>query len=527
MTAARIIREIPAIAELPFAAMTTAELLRVAGYARVSTDEAEQESSFEAQVDYYTRKIQASPEWEFAGVYADEGISGTSTKGREQFNRMIEDALAGKIQLIITKSVSRFARNTVDSLQTIRKLKEAGCQVYFEKENIWTFDGKGELLLTIMSSLAQEESRSLSENITWGKRRSCEQGKVHMPYKRFLGYEKGPDGQPQIVESEAKTVRLIFALYMQGRPEGAIAKHLTAKGIITPGGKTVWQDSTVRSILQNEKYKGDALLQKTFCADFLQKRMVKNEGQIPQFYVENSHPGIVTADEFDLVQAEIRRRKTAPVRQSSVHCFSAKIFCAECSGAYGSKVWHSTSPHRKVVWQCNRKYKDKMRCQTPHFYEEHVKALYIKAYNIIYDGLAQLADDYEIILEALTDTADLDKREAKLTEECEALEALAAKCVEENARTAQDQDAYMKRYNGLVARYEAAKAKLAAVADERMDRKAKREAILRFLADLEQAGPLAEFDEALWHATVERVTIGRREAIFKWRDGTEFAIPLK
>jgi len=524
---ARVVTKIPPTITQIAQAMQMKTKLNTAGYGRVSTNEEEQLNSYQAQVDYYTNMIQSNPDWNFCGVYADEGISGTSTKGREQFNRMIEDALAGKLDLIITKSVSRFARNTVDSLQTIRKLKEAGCEVYFEKENIWTFDGKGELLLTIMSSLAQEESRSLSENITWGQRRRFEAGKVSMPYKRFLGYEKGADGQPQIVESEAAVVRLIYRMYLQGRPEGSIARHLTAKGVLTPGGKTVWQDSTVRSILQNEKYAGNATLQKTYCADFLEKRMVKNEGQLPKFYVENSHPGIVTTEEYDLVQAEIRRRKAAPIRQSSVHCFSAKIFCAECSGAYGSKVWHSTSPHRKVVWQCNRKYKDSTRCQTPHLYEEHIKTLYIKAFNQIYADRAQLAEDYEIFLDELADASDLDRQEAALTEECAGLAALAAKAVDENARTAQDQDAFWERYNGLVARHEAAQEKLAAIAEERMDRKAKRDAILRFLADLEQAGPLAEFNEALWHATVESVTIGRREATFKWRECSETAIPLR
>ena len=201
---------------------------------------------------------------------ADEGISGTNTKHRVGFNEMIEDALAGKIDLIVTKSVSRFARNTVDSLVTIRKLKEKGVEVYFEKENIYTFDGKGELLLTIMSSLAQEESRSISENVTWGQRKRFADGKVNLPYKQFLGYRKGADGFPEVVPEEAVIVRRIYTRFMEGLTPGAIAKELTADTIPTPSGKQRWQTSTVESILQNEKYKGAALLQKCFTVDFLE-----------------------------------------------------------------------------------------------------------------------------------------------------------------------------------------------------------------------------------------------------------------
>lgn len=226
---------------------------RVAGYARVSTDSDEQFTSYEAQIDYYTQFIAAHADWSFVEVYTDEGISGLNTKNREGFNRMITDALAGRIDLIVTKSVSRFARNTVDSLTTIRKLKDAGCECYFEKENIWTFDSKGELLITIMSSLAQEESRSISENVTWGQRKRFADGKVSMPYKHFLGYEKGPDGLPQIVPEQAETVRYIYDLFMGGKTIMAIAKQLTAERIPTPGGKDTWGSRTVESILTNEK----------------------------------------------------------------------------------------------------------------------------------------------------------------------------------------------------------------------------------------------------------------------------------
>lgn len=222
---------------------------KVAGYARVSTDHDEQLTSYEAQLDYYTKLIQSHDDWEFAGMYSDEGVTGTSTKKREGFQRMIQDALAGRIDLIITKSVSRFARNTVDSLSTIRLLKENNTEVFFEKENIWTFDSKGELLITIMSSLAQEESRSISENVTWGHRKRMADGKVAVAYSRFLGYDKGEDGTLVINPEEAKIIRLIYGEFLSGLSFKAIAQKLTAQGIKTPGGKDKWSQGTVKSIL--------------------------------------------------------------------------------------------------------------------------------------------------------------------------------------------------------------------------------------------------------------------------------------
>ena len=230
---------------------------RVAGYARVSTDMEDQQTSYAAQCDYYTNYIQSREDWEFVKLYSDEGISATSTRHRDGFNQMVEDALAGRIDLIITKSVSRFARNTVDSLSTIRKLKENGCECYFEKENIWTFDSKGELLITIMSSLAQEESRSISENCTWGMRKRFADGKVSVPFGRFLGYDRGEDGNLVINEEQAEIVRKIYGFFLQGHSPYKIAKMLTEEGIPTPGGKKVWGKAVVESILTNEKYKGD------------------------------------------------------------------------------------------------------------------------------------------------------------------------------------------------------------------------------------------------------------------------------
>lgn len=299
------IMEIPAVSGTE----ERAKLRRTAAYARVSTDHEDQMTSYAAQVEYYTYYIKERSDMEFAGIYTDEGISGTSTKHREGFKRMIADALAGKIDLIITKSVSRFARNTIDSLTTIRLLKEHNVECYFEKENIYTFDSRGELLLTIMAGIAQEESRSISENCKWGQRRRFAEGKVTVPFKRFLGYDRGEDGGLVINEKEAAIVRRIYEAFLNGATTYAIAKALTEDGIPTPGGKDKWSKSVVKSILTNEKYKGDALLQKVFTVDYLTKRKKKNNGEVTRYYVEGSHEPIIPPEVWARVQAKFERRQ--------------------------------------------------------------------------------------------------------------------------------------------------------------------------------------------------------------------------
>ena len=315
----------------------------------MSTDKDEQFTSYEAQVDYYTDYICRNPDWDFVKVYTDEGITGTSTAHRDGFNEMINDAKAGKIDLIVTKSVSRFARNTVDSLVTIRDLKAHGVEVFFEKENIYTFDGKGELLLTIMSSIAQEESRRISENVTWGHRKRFADGKILMSYRNFLGYERGEDGMPVINPQEAEVVRSIYRMFMEGKTPFAIAKALEKKKVPTPTGKTHWSDSSIINILTNEKYKGDALLQKTFTVDFLTKKKKTNEGEVPQYYVQGSHPAIIDPREWEAVQSEFAHRKSVGKAYSGASVFASRLVCCDCGEFFGPKVWHSADVYRKEI----------------------------------------------------------------------------------------------------------------------------------------------------------------------------------
>lgn len=498
---------------------------RVAGYARVSTDHEDQQTSYEAQVDYYTTYIQGREDWEFAGLYSDEGISATNTKHRDGFNRMIADALAGKIDLIITKSVSRFARNTVDSLSTIRKLKEHNIECYFEKENIWTFDSKGELLLTIMSSLAQEESRSISENVTWGHRKRFADGKVSFAYSRFLGLDKDKEtGKIVVVPEQAETVKLIFKLFLEGMTPHSIAAELTERGIKTPSGKDVWNQQTVRRMLSNEKYKGDALLQKEFTVDFLQKKMKKNEGEVPQYYVEGNHEAIISPAVFDTVQAELVKRKRGGTRYSGVSIFSNKIKCGDCGGWYGAKVWHSTDQYRKVIYRCNHKYKNE-KCQTPHVTEEEVKELFIKAYNELLSEKKEIIENAEIIRKTFCKTESMIEEKQRLEDEILVLVEMTQNLVAENARVAQDQNEYQKRYDGLVQRYETAKKSYDDLVAKIEQKEAHGERIKQFIKNLkEQQCVLAEFDDALWGSMVEYVTIGKENRSVTFKDGTEITV---
>ena len=487
----------------------------MAGYARVSTDHEDQTTNY----------IKSRDDWEFAGLYSDEGISATNTKHRDGFNQMISDAMAGKIDLIITKSVSRFARNTVDSLSTIRKLKEHNIECYFEKENIWTFDNKGELLLTIMSSLAQEESRSISENVTWGQRKRIVSGKVSFAYSRFMGLDKDKETGKIVVNPEqANVVKLIFRLFLEGLTPHAIAVELTNRSIKTPGGKDVWNQQTVRRMLSNEKYKGDALLQKEFTVDFLQKKMKKNEGEVPQYYVEGNHEAIISPAVFDMVQAELAKRKHSGSRYSGVSIFSNKIKCGDCGGWYGSKVWHSTDQYRKVVYRCNHKYKDE-KCQTPHVTEDEVKALFIKAYNELISEKKEIIANAEVIRKTLCTTNTMLAEKQRLEDEILVLVEMTQNLVAENARVAQDQEEYQKRYDSLVQRYEDAKKEYDELVNKIKQKEAHGERIRQFIKTLkEQDGIITEFDDVLWGSMVELVTISREKRSVTFKDGTEITV---
>jgi hypothetical protein len=337
-------------------------------------------------------------------IYADEGISGTNTKKRTEFNRLIADCRKGKVDRIIVKSISRFSRNTLDCLKYVRELKELGIGVIFEKENIDSLDAKGEVLLTILSSLAQDESRSISENATWGIRKKFERGEIRVNTTKFVGYDKGENGNLVINEEQAKIVRRIFRDFLQGETPESIARSLKEEGVPGWNGKANWYPTTVQRMLQNEKYMGDALLQKTYTVDFLTKKRSENQGQVNQYYIEGNHEAIIDKEEWELVQLEIERRNQFRhdnyinfyIIQCEQNPFTCKVFCKECGGLFGRKNW-TTSRGKRPVWQCNNRYKVKgiQGCTNRHIDEETLQQAFLRAVEVLREKKEKLRDKWD------------------------------------------------------------------------------------------------------------------------------------
>lgn len=360
---------------------------RVAAYARVSTNSTEQEMSLEAQQSFFETFIHEHADWLFVEVYYDDGISGLGYRNREGFNRMISDALGGRINLIVTKSLSRFARNTVDALIIIRKLKASGVEVFFQKEDIYTFDSKGEFMISLMSIFAQEESRSISENVKWGHRKRFADGKYSVPYAYFLGYKRGAKGELVIDSDQAVIVKFIYWLYLQRHTNtNYIANLLTTMGIPTPAGKINWNSSVIISILSNEKYAGDALLQKRFVVDYLTKKTKKNEGELPQYYVRDGHPAIISRPAWEEVQMLLKRQHERR-RDRSQKRYANIVVCSHCGTTYGPKRWFvpGNPGYHRTVWECNRRYKIKHDPTPAHFYEDELAVSFSAALQYLYD----------------------------------------------------------------------------------------------------------------------------------------------
>lgn len=380
-TAPKRVRTIPATVQ-PLNVYSTEYLLkRVAAYCRVSTKQEEQLNSYETQVRYYTDRINREPGWKLAGIYADKGITGTSMKKRDEFNKLIRQCKRGKVDMIIVKSISRFARNTLDCLKITRMLRELKVDVYFEEQNLHSIDPSSEFYISIYGSVAQSESENISHNVAWGKARSAKDGNVFFAYKSFLGYRRGADGKPEIDPEQADTVRRIYDRFLAGNSLQQIANGLTADGIPTPMGRTVWQASVVQSILSNEKYKGDALLGKTYVEDCISKKVRVNAGERPQYYVENNHPAIIDAATFARVQEELARRaskrkvkQTGTTTEQGKYCgkyaLTELLICGECGTPYRRCTW-TVGGKKRIVWRCiNRLDYGKKNCHHSPTMEE-------------------------------------------------------------------------------------------------------------------------------------------------------------
>ena len=373
-----------------------------------------------------------------------------------------------------------------------------------------------------MSSLAQEESRSISENVTWGHRKRMADGKVAVAYSRFLGYDKGEDGNLAINEEEAKTIRLIFGDFLAGLSYRAIADKLTGLGIKTPGGKDKWAQGTVKGILQNEKYKGCALLQKTYTADFLTKKQVVNHGEVPQYFVEDNHPAIIDPEVFDRVQDMIKQRN-AQKHYSGVTIYSSKIRCGSCGEYYGSKVWHSNDRYRRVVWQCNSKFRKKTYCKTPHLTEEQIQDAFISVMN-------KLSQDRDVILMTIRenramigDTDELERERKVLAEQMNVDAEAVQELIAENARTVQDQKEYALRYEALATRFEETKTRYEKLTQEISLKGIQKRELGRFIRTVEEMPEtFTKFSEALWGSMVDHVTVyGKDNLVFTLTGGMD------
>ena len=381
--------------------------LRVAAYCRVSTEQEEQQNSYQVQIAYYTDLINRKKEWTLAGIFADEGISGTQTKKRTEFNRMIRMCKNKKIDLVITKSISRFARNTVDCLEYVRQLKDLGIGVIFEKENLNTLTMTSEFMIALYGSFAQAESESISKNVSWGKEKAYREGKVTFQYKYLLGYRKGADGKPEIVPEEAEIVRLIYRLFLDGYSMRNIKKFLEYKGFLTSQGKKIWNESLVSSILKNEKYVGDALMQKTYTLDCITHKVVKNKGERPMFLVTDHHDPIIDRDTYNRVQQELARRTskrkvsdkttTEQGRYSSKYALTELLICGKCGTPYRRATW-IVKGKKQIVWRCiSRLEHGKKYCpDSPTIKEENLHRGIIRAINNYYS----CRDDIARILKA-------------------------------------------------------------------------------------------------------------------------------
>ena len=381
--AERIVEVIPATWNPTDESSREIRKLRVAAYCRVSTELEQQQSSYDIQIEYYTRHIMQNPNWIFAGVFADDGRSATNTFRRDDFNQLMDQCLKGKVDMVITKSISRFARNTVDCISWVRKLKEKNVAVYFEKENLNTLDDSTEMILTILSSQAQEESRAISTNVKWGYARKFEKGESTR--QRSYGFRKAPTGEMCIVEEEAAVIRNMARWFLDGDSLERIKHRLEDAGIETTTGKKTWSTGTIYNILTNEKIMGDVLLQKTFTADYLTKRRVKNSGQQKQYYVKNHHEAIIPKTVYYKIQEEIARRsslkkagtrkgKTAQGVYSSKYALTGIMVCNECGAHYRRTTW-AKNGKKVIVWRCiNRLEHGTKRChESPTLKEEVIQ----------------------------------------------------------------------------------------------------------------------------------------------------------
>ena len=509
--------------------------LRVAAYCRVSTDDEEQLTSYEAQKSYYTDKINENPNWIMADVFADEGITGTSVKSRKDFQRMIRQCRRGKIDLILTKSLSRFARNTLDTIEYTRELRQLGIPVIFEKENLNSISWESEFLLTLYGAFAQSESESISKNVIWGKQQAMKEGRVIIQYKHLLGYIRGQDGKPEIVPDQAEIIRFIFKRYLAGDTLRAIKAQLEAEQVPYITGEVAWNLSTLQSILQNEKYCGDVIMQKTFRKDCISKKTVVNTGQLPKYWTQNHHEAIISREVFDATQEETLRRKavaastkkSAPTglgKYSSKHALTGLLICGECGLPYRRVVW-TQKGMKRPVWRCaNRLDHGRTQCKrSPTLDEKPLQQTVLAAVNVLMRQKGALADEVASEMARglapvpgeLMSIGDIERAIGNLSQQFDRLmgETDGEESIQQNMdqfRDISEQLAALKQRKAHILGLQAE--------NEQLTRR------LRWAAEVMEAAPaeVTEWKESIVHQLVEEIRVLSKDEIHvTFRNGTE------
>ena len=500
--------------------------LRVAAYCRVSTDDEEQLTSYEAQQNYYTDKIMTNREWTMAGIFADEGITGTSARKRPEFLKMIRLCKQKKIDIVLTKSISRFARNTVDCLNYIRALRELGIAVIFEKENINTLEADSEILITMLGAFAQAESESISANVRWGKRQAMREGKTIIQYNRLYAYEKGEDGKPKIIQEQADVVRSIYDQYLSGASLRMIKDRLEAEQIPNVTGGSQWTITAIRSILTNEKYCGDVLLQKTYISDCISRKVIRNTGQLPMYLVQNHHEGIVERKTFDAVQAEMAQRsagkspskKNAPTGMTSYaskYALSERLVCGECGTLYRRCTW-SKQGRKRIVWRCVSRldYGTKYCHNSPTLDEEPLQKAILAAINSVMSQkstlIRQITSAMEMELAPVPgesmSLADIERLLGELNDQTRELVAESARAEDATACTAQ--------LRAVMNEAAVLKEKRALIEEQRQSNAQAVRRIEDAAAAMAQASThISEWDEALIRQLVDTVKVNSAEKI--------------
>ena len=509
--------------------------LRVAAYCRVSTNSEEQLNSYENQKAYYIEKIMTNPDWTMVAVFADEGKTGTSACKRKDFLRMIRQCRQGKIDMILAKSVSRFARNTVDTLNYTRELRSLGIPVIFEEQNINSIHPESEFLITIHGAFAQSESEDTSSRVRWGIQQSMRTGKANIQFKTLLGYKKGPDGEMVIEPEQAETVKLIYEMYLSGKTLRSIKESLEARGLRNAAGTTEWTTSNLRTILSDEKYCGDVLRQKTFIRDCISKQVVKNTGQRPKYLIQNHHDAIIPREQFDAVQFEMARRRaqtgrsrksvpTGTGKYSGKYALSGLLFCGECGTAYRRVVW-TQHGEKRAVWRCTSRldYGKKYCKDSPTLDEEPLQQAVLAAINASMSDhgilTAQLTDAMEQELAPIPGESmslgDIDRAIAELGKQFDHLLL--------EASGAGDAEEYAERFRAISTAMEELKRRKANIQNIRQEQEQVTRRVQAAVSVLDGlSAELTQWDDNVVYQMLEKVTVLSREMIrVTLRNGVE------